>query len=58
MGIGWYFKNMVEFLECDMGLIWISEVGNSVDLMWGFNDGGELISEFLLYLMSYIVWLK
>ncbi|VDG20817.1 rhamnulose-1-phosphate aldolase [Lactobacillus plantarum WCFS1] [Lactiplantibacillus mudanjiangensis] len=57
-GTGRYFKNMVEYPERDMGLVRISEAGNSVDLMWGFNDGGEPTSEFPAHLMSHIERLK
>ncbi|MDV7693962.1 rhamnulose-1-phosphate aldolase [Pediococcus parvulus] len=57
-GTGRYFKNIIEFPERDLGLIRITDEGNSVDLMWGFNDGGEPTSEFPSHLMSHIERLK
>lgn len=39
-GTGRYFKNVIDFPERDAGLVRIAEDGHSVDLLWGFNDGG------------------
>jgi len=57
-GTGRYFKNVISYPERDMGLVRITDEGNSVDLMWGFNDGGEPTSEFPAHLMSHIERLK
>ncbi|MBZ5943244.1 rhamnulose-1-phosphate aldolase, partial [Weissella cibaria] len=40
------------------GLIKINAEGNSVDIVWGFDDGGEPTSEFPAHLMSHIERLK
>ncbi|KRN27580.1 rhamnulose-1-phosphate aldolase [Lactobacillus selangorensis] len=53
-GTGRYFKNIKNFPERDTGLVRIADNGTSVDLMWGFNDGGEPTSEFPSHLMSHI----
>lgn len=57
-GTGRYFKNIIEYPDRDMGLIRINSDGNSVDIVWGFNDGGEPTSEFPSHLMSHIERLK
>lgn len=57
-GTGRYFKNMTEYPERDMGLIKINAEGNSVGIVWGFDDGGEPTSEFPAHLMSHIERLK
>lgn len=54
-GTGRYFKNVIDFPERDAGLVRIAEDGHSVDLLWGFNDGGQPTSEFPAHLMTHIV---
>lgn len=53
-GTGRYFKNVHNYPERDTGLVRINEEGNSVDLLWGFNDGGQPTSEFPAHLMTHI----
>lgn len=53
-GTGRYFKNVHNYPERDTGLVRITDEGNSVDLLWGFNDGGEPTSEFPSHLMTHI----
>jgi rhamnulose-1-phosphate aldolase len=53
-GTGRYFKNVKDFPERDAGLVRIAEDGHSVDLLWGFNDGGQPTSEFPAHLMTHI----
>lgn len=57
-GTGRYFKNIIDFPERDAGLVRIAADGKSVDLMWGFNDGGQPTSEFPTHLMGHKVRLK
>ncbi|KRL87853.1 rhamnulose-1-phosphate aldolase [Lacticaseibacillus pantheris] len=57
-GTGRYFKNVRDFPERDTGLVRIREDGRSVDLMWGFSDGGQPTSEFPAHLMTHISRLK
>ncbi len=53
-GTGRYFKNVHNFPDRDAGLVKITDEGNSVDLYWGFNDGGQPTSEFPAHLMTHI----
>jgi rhamnulose-1-phosphate aldolase len=53
-GTGRYFKNVHNYPERDTGLVRITDEGNSVDLLWGFNDGGQPTSEFPSHLMTHI----
>lgn len=53
-GTGRYFKNVIQYPERDSGLVRIAEDGHSVDLYWGFNDGGQPTSEFPSHLMTHI----
>ena len=57
-GTGRYFRNVINQPELDLGLVRISEDGQSADLLWGFADGGKPTSEFPSHLMSHIVRLK
>ncbi|BAN74920.1 MULTISPECIES: rhamnulose-1-phosphate aldolase [Lacticaseibacillus] len=57
-GTGRYFKNVKDFPESDTGLVRIAEDGHSVDLLWGFSDGGQPTSEFPAHLMTHIQRLK
>lgn len=57
-GTGRYFKNVIDFPERDAGLVRIAEDGKSVDLLWGFNDGGRPTSEFPTHLMGHKARLK
>lgn len=57
-GTGRYFKNVIDFPERDAGLVRIADDGKSVDLLWGFNDGGRPTSEFPTHLMGHTVRLK
>ncbi|ERL64762.1 rhamnulose-1-phosphate aldolase [Schleiferilactobacillus shenzhenensis] len=53
-GTGRYFKNVTDFPQRDLGLVRIADDGKSVDLVWGFNDGGQPTSEFPAHLMTHI----
>lgn len=57
-GTGRYFKNVKDFPARDTGLVQIAKDGHSVDLLWGFNDGGQPTSEFPAHLMTHIQRLK
>lgn len=57
-GAGRYFKNIIDFPERDTGLVRIAEDGKSIDIVWGFNDGGKPTSEFPTHLMSHATRLK
>ncbi|WP_195936298.1 rhamnulose-1-phosphate aldolase [Lactococcus lactis] len=57
-GTGRYFRNVYSRPELDLGLVKISEDGQSYDIVWGFEDGGKPTSEFPSHLMSHIERLK
>lgn len=52
-GTGKYFRNISNFPERNLGLVQIAKDGKSVDLLWGFTDGGEPTSEFPAHLMTH-----
>lgn len=53
-GTGKYFKNIKKDPERNLGLIRIAEDGKSVELLWGYSDGGSFTSELPAHLMSHI----
>ena len=57
-GTGRYFKNIIDYPQRDTGLVKIAQDGHSVDLLWGFCDGGLPTSEFPAHLMTHIERLK
>ena len=57
-GTGRYFKNVINQPQLDTGLVRIALDGKSVDLLWGFEDGGQPTSEFPSHLMIHIERLK
>ncbi|MBF0777588.1 rhamnulose-1-phosphate aldolase [Streptococcus cuniculi] len=57
-GTGRYFRNILHQPELDLGLVQISEDGQSAHLLWGFADGGKPTSEFPSHLMSHMERLK
>ena len=57
-GTGRYFRNVTKRPLLDLGLVKISEDGQSYAIVWGFEDGGRPTSEFPSHLMSHIERLK
>lgn len=57
-GTGRYFRNIRSQPHLDLGLVQISEDGQTYDIVWGFEDGGRPTSEFASHLMSHIERLK
>lgn len=53
-GSGKYFKNVVKDPAHNLGVIRVAEDGKSVDLLWGYTDGGLPTSELPAHLMSHI----
>ncbi len=52
-GTGKYFKNVRFRPQDDLGVIRIADDGASVELLWGFEDGGSFTSELPAHLMSH-----
>lgn len=57
-GSGKYFKNVAADPANNLGVIRVAEDGQSVDLLWGYTDGGVPTSELPAHLMSHIARLK
>lgn len=57
-GSGVYFNNIQYTPEKSLGIIRISENGSSLELLWGFSDGGQPTSELPSHLMSHIARLS
>lgn len=57
-GTGKYFKNIDEDPETNLGIVRIAKGGKSIDLLWGFKDGGRPTSEFPAHMMSHMARLK
>ncbi len=57
-GTGKYFKNVQYDPAANLGLIRIASDGSTVELLWGFSDGGKFTSELPAHLMSHVERLK
>ena len=57
-GTGKYFKNMESDPETNLGILRIKEDGTTVQLLWGYKDGGRFTSEFPSHMMSHMARLK
>jgi rhamnulose-1-phosphate aldolase len=57
-GTGRYFKNLIIDPSNNLGVIRISEKGDSADIIWGFDDGGGPTSELSAHLLSHNERLK
>ncbi|EUJ47776.1 L-rhamnulose 1-phosphate aldolase [Listeria rocourtiae] len=57
-GSGKYFKNVIDAPDVNLGIIRVAKAGDSVELLWGFTDGGIPTSELPSHFMSHIERLK
>lgn len=57
-GSGKYFKNVAQDPANNLGILRVSEDGQSVELLWGYTDGGIPTSELPAHLMSHIARLE
>ncbi|WP_312025686.1 rhamnulose-1-phosphate aldolase [Listeria booriae] len=57
-GSGKYFKNVIDEPGVNLGIIRVAQTGTSVELLWGFTDGGVPTSELPAHFMSHIERLK
>lgn len=53
-GSGKYFKNVIDDPEENLGLIKVANDGKSVEVLWGFKDGGSPTSELPSHFMGHI----
>lgn len=57
-GTGKYFKNVVTNPEENLGVIRITEDGEAIEVLWGYQNGGRPTSELAAHFMSHIERLK
>ncbi|MGO2083091.1 rhamnulose-1-phosphate aldolase [Vagococcus sp.] len=57
-GSGKYFKNISKNPDEGLGIVRIKEDGQTLELLWGFTDGGLPTSELPAHFMSHIERLK
>ena len=57
-GTGKYFKNVQYAPEVNLGLVRLTDGGETAQLLWGFTDGGKFTSEFPAHMMSHAARLK
>jgi rhamnulose-1-phosphate aldolase len=52
-GTGKYFKNVQYDPEVNLGVVRLTDGGETAELLWGFADGGRFTSEFPAHMMSH-----
>ena len=57
-GTGKYFKNVKGDPSCNMGIVRVAADGTTMELLWGFSDGGKFTSELPAHLMSHMARLS
>ena len=57
-GTGKYFKNVQYAPDVNLGLVRLTDGGETAELLWGFSDGGKFTSEFPAHMMSHVARLK
>ena len=57
-GTGKYFKNVQYAPDVNLGLVRLTDGGETAELLWGFVDGGKFTSEFPAHMMSHVARLK
>ena len=57
-GTGKYFKNVQYAPDVNLGLVRLTDGGETAQLLWGFTDGGKFTSEFPAHMMSHAARLK
>ncbi len=57
-GTGKYFKNVQVDPAANLGLVRLTDGGQTAELLWGYSDGGRFTSEFPAHMMSHAVRLS
>ena len=57
-GTGKYFKNVQYAPDVNLGLVRLTDGGETAELLWGYSDGGKFTSEFPAHMMSHVARLK
>ena len=53
-GTGKYFKNVQYAPDVNLGLVRLTDGGETAELLWGYADGGKFTSEFPAHMMSHV----
>ena len=53
-GTGKYFKNVQVAPDVNLGLVRLTDGGETAELLWGYADGGKFTSEFPAHMMSHV----
>ena len=53
-GTGKYFKNVEVAPEVNLGVVRLRDGGETAELLWGFEDGGWVTSEFPAHILSHV----
>ncbi len=53
-GSGKYFKNVADCPQNNLGILRIGEDGHTLELLWGFEDGGRPTSELPTHLLNHM----
>ena len=54
-GTGKYFKNVQYDPAANLGILRLTDGGDTAELLWGFTDGGKFTSELPAHMMSHAV---
>ncbi|MEF2965719.1 rhamnulose-1-phosphate aldolase [Paenibacillus sp. M1] len=57
-GSGKYFRNVIKDPEANLGVLRVSDNGESVEILWGLRDGAVPTSELASHFMSHMERLK
>ena len=57
-GTGKYFKNVQYAPDVNLGIVRITDEGETAELLWGYTDGGRFTSEFPAHMMSHVARLS
>ena len=57
-GTGKYFKNVRYAPDVNLGVVRLTDGGETAELLWGFTDGGRFTSEFPAHMMSHVARLR
>ncbi len=57
-GTGKYFKNVEHDPAANLGIVRLTDGGQSAELLWGYTDGGQFTSEFPAHIMSHVARLR
>ena len=57
-GTGKYFRRVAADPEGTLGIVRLTDGGQTAELLWGYSDGGKFTSEFPAHMMSHVARLS